>query len=74
VPCIHLKDMKKDGSPAEAGEGILDIPIICRKAYETGVKWLIIEFHNIKERTSMESALLCMENLRGFGILKRGEE
>lgn len=66
VPLLHVKDIKKDGSVAEVGEGVLDMPAICRKARETGVKWLIVEFHQINERSPMESARICMENLRRF--------
>jgi sugar phosphate isomerase/epimerase len=66
VPVLHVKDIKNDGSVAEAGEGILDMHEICRKAWETGVEWLIVEFHLIDERTPMESAMLCFKNLSRF--------
>jgi len=72
VPVLHLKDIKKDGSVTETGEGILDIPAVCRKAREIGVKWLVVEFHEIGERTPMESARLCIENLRRLKI--QGED
>jgi len=66
VPLLHIKDITGEGFIAEVGEGILDMPEICRKAGETGVEWLIVEFHLIDERPPMESAMLCIKNLSSF--------
>jgi sugar phosphate isomerase/epimerase len=63
VPLLHCKDINRDGSVAEAGEGILDMDAICRKAGETGVEWLIVEFSDIRTRKPMESARICIENI-----------
>ena len=68
VPLLHLKDIKADGSVAEVGEGVLDISAICKKAKEVGVKWLVVEFHEITERTPFESALLSIRNLRKLNV------
>jgi sugar phosphate isomerase/epimerase len=72
VPLLHCKDINRDGSVAEAGEGILDMDAICRKAGETGVEWLIVEFSDIRARKPMESARICIENIvRHTGGIKK---
>jgi len=62
---IHVKDMAEDRRFAEVGEGILDMPGICRAAQEAGARWYIVE-HDRPQIPALESARRSLENLRSI--------
>ena len=63
VPQLHVKDMAKDGSFAEVGEGEIDFPAVIEAADEARVPWLIVEQDKCA-RPSIESAEISAKNLK----------
>jgi len=67
-PLVHIKDMDKDRSFAEVGEGILDWDDIFAACEGVGVQWYLVE-QDVCKRPSMESARVSFENLKARGIV-----
>jgi len=68
-PLVHLKDMAGDAerSPTEIGNGIVDFAAIFGACQAAGVEWYIVEQDECTG-SAIESARICLENLKGMGV------
>lgn len=67
IPLVHVKDMTEEGTFADVGEGVLDIPALCQAATEAGARWLIVE-NDQPGPQPMEAVATSLANLRQMGI------
>jgi len=61
---LHLKDMAKDGSFAEVGQGILEWSEIFQATKDSKIEWYIVE-QDVCKRNSLESVRISLEYLKG---------
>lgn len=69
MPLLHIKDISQaDKAVIEVGAGALNLDGVWRKAAVCGVEWAIVEFHGIAGRAPLESARICLDNLKARGL------
>lgn len=64
---LHLKDMDADKQLTEVGNGVVDFESIFAASEAAGVEWYIVEQDRCAE-SSMKSAKISLENLKGYGL------
>ena len=72
MPLLHIKDINlKDKSVIEVGDGDLDIENVWKAAKQIGVRWMIVEFHDIAVRSPLESTQRCISNLTQRELMRK---